>query len=92
MLQYEEVIHMSEKLIFEKIVDKSALSDGLTIPMAYHETLYSHLGRRLKHGESMPIQIHMNGIRYDAVLKNLAFDTQKFVNVNENLSQVLTNI
>lgn len=27
MLQYDEVIHMAEKLIFEKIVDKSALSD-----------------------------------------------------------------
>lgn len=40
---------MAEKLIFEKIVDKSALLDGITIPMAYHETLYSHLSRRLQH-------------------------------------------
>ena len=69
---------MADKLIFEKIVDKSALSEGITIPMAYHEILYSHLSRRLQHGEYMPIQIHMNGISYAAMLKNLAFDTQKF--------------
>ncbi len=69
---------MAEKLIFEKIVDKSALTDGITIPMAYHETLYSHLSRRLQHGESMPIQIIMNGTSYTVQLKNLAFDTQRF--------------
>ena len=69
---------MAEKLIFEKIVDKSALSDGITIPMAYHEILYSHLSRRLQHGESMPIQLQMNGTSYTVQLRNLAFDTQRF--------------
>lgn len=69
---------MSEKLIFEKIVDKSSLSDGITIPMAYQEALYSHLDRHLQHGESMPIQLSMNGTNYTVQLKNLAFDTQTF--------------
>ena len=69
---------MANQLIFEKIVDKSALVDGFTIPMAYHETLYSHLSRRLQHGESMPVEIQMNGIGYTVQLKNLAFDTQKY--------------
>ena len=67
-----------EKLIFEKVVDKSALTDGITIPLAYHETLFSHLSRTLEHGESMPIQITMNDINYTVQLKNQGFDTQKF--------------
>ena len=67
-----------EKLIFEKVVDKSALTDGITIPLAYHETLFSHLSRTLEHGESMPIQITLNGISYTVRLKNQGFDTQKF--------------
>ncbi len=69
---------MAEKLIFEKIVDKSALSDGITIPLAYHEALYAHLNRRLQRGESMPVQLRMNGTVYTVQLKNQSFDAQKY--------------
>lgn len=33
-----------------------------TVPMAYHETLYSHLSRSLQHGESMPISMGFLGL------------------------------
>lgn len=69
---------MSETLIFEKVVDKSALLQGITIPVAYHETLYSYLNCRLEHGQSMPIQIVMNNVPYTAHLKNQGFDTKKY--------------
>lgn len=69
---------MTEKLIFEKVVDKSALSEGITVPLAYQEILYSHINHRLQHGESIPLQIQMNGMNYSVQLKNLAFDKQKY--------------
>ncbi len=76
---------MSEQLIFEKVVDKSALVDGITIPQAYHEMLYSHLGHELQHGESMHIQVCLNGIVYTVPLKNLGFDTEKYKNRHDIL-------
>ena len=76
---------MVEKLIFEKTVDKSVLIDGITIPQVYHETLYSHLNNRLEHGQSMSIQIIINGMVYIAQLRNLGFDTQKYSNHHDIL-------
>lgn len=76
---------MSGQLIFEKIVDKSALSDGITIPEAYHDLLYSHLGLNLQHGESMQIPVSLNGIVYSVSLKNLGFNTQRYSNRHDIL-------
>ena len=42
---------MPGTLIFEKVVDKSALTDGITIPEAYQGALFYYLGKKLKHGE-----------------------------------------
>ena len=69
---------MAEKLLFEKVVDKSALSDGITIPEAYHSFLYEHIGHRLQHGESMQLQVEMQGSIYTVSLRNLDFDTEKY--------------
>ena len=69
---------MDGRLIFEKVVDKSTLAEGITIPEAYHDTLYSHLGRKLSHGESMQIKIQMQETEYSASLRNLDFNTQKY--------------
>ncbi len=68
-----------------KRVDKSVLSDGMTIPEAYQEAMYAHLGRRLGHGEAMPIEIRMNGQVFAVRLSNLAFDTRKYSNHHDIL-------
>ncbi len=35
---------MAEELLFTKIVDKSALTHGITIPVAYQKALFDKLG------------------------------------------------
>lgn len=69
---------MNGELIFEKVVDKSTLAEGITIPEAYHEILYSHLGHKLSHGESMQVNLHLQDKVFTVSLKNLAFDTKKY--------------
>lgn len=72
---------MAEELLFTKIVDKSALTHGITIPVAYQKALFDKLGFFLRRGEARPITIQIGGYLFDdATLANEAFDEIKYPN------------
>lgn len=65
--------------LYKKTIDRSALREGFSIPTEYHPLLHSLSDGVLKRGETRKIKIILNGQEYDALLKNQAFDTNKFV-------------
>ena len=65
-------------LILNKTVDYSVLTAGFSIPIVLQQALYEKLGFWLKHGESRDIQIDIDGTLYEAKLKNIGFDQEKF--------------
>lgn len=72
---------MAEELLFTKIVDKSTLYEGISIPVAYHSVVYDIFNFSLNKGEQQPLTIQMNGYIYNEVsIKNQAFDESKYPN------------
>ena len=60
--------------IYSKIVDKSLLWDGFSIPMQYHKIFHMLVPAISEHGENVNVKILIDGDFYDAQLKNIAFD------------------
>ncbi len=67
-------------LIFYKQIDQSALRQGISIPQAYQRILMYGLKLNLLQGKSKNIKIELDGLLYDAVLRNQAFDNNKYKN------------
>lgn len=67
-----------ETFSFSKSVDRSMLREGVNIPVKLHQNLYKALGKRLEHGQSVPIVIVIDNVAYDAELKNQNFDREKY--------------
>lgn len=65
-------------LIFYKQIDKSALNEGISIPAAYQKILMQGLGLELPHGQNQAIKIELDGVLYDAVLKNQKYDRNRY--------------
>ena len=65
-------------LIFYKQIDKSALNEGISIPAAYQKILMQGLGVELPHGQNQSIKIELDGVLYDAVLKNQKYDRNRY--------------
>lgn len=65
-----------KKFLFRKLVDKSLLKDGLTIPKTVHDELQSQLGFTLSKGEQKEIRIRIGQAVFDAKLINVNFDEQ----------------
>ena len=61
-----------------KIIDRSTLRQGFQIPVEYHDLLRAMPGGMPQHGETRDIKIVINGVEYDAQLKNQGFDRNKF--------------
>lgn len=66
-------------LLFQKTIDRSSLRQGFTIPIEFHSLLHLAAGREMKRGETQDIKIVVDGVAYDAQLKNQMFDETKFV-------------
>ena len=64
--------------IYQKIIDRSTLRQGFQIPVEYHDLLRAMPGGMPQHGETRDIKIVINGVEYDAQLKNQGFDRNKF--------------
>ena len=60
--------------IYSKIVDKSVLWDGFSIPLQYHKIFHKLVPTISEHGENANVKILIDGVFYDAQLKNIAFD------------------
>lgn len=62
--------------IYSKIVDKSLLWDGFSIPKQYHKIFHMLVPAISEHGENVDVKILLDGEFYDAQLKNIAFDQE----------------
>ena len=79
---------MVEELLFTKIIDKSTLYEGISIPVAYQNVLFSKMHFSLEKGKQKNIKVEMGGYIYDdAVIKNQFFDEVKFPN-HSNIVQI----
>lgn len=66
-------------LVFYKAVDKSALHQGISIPVSYQKLIMMNgLGETLNPGDNRAVKIEIDGAFYDAVFKNQTFDRQKY--------------
>ncbi len=72
---------MTEELLFTKTVDKSALYQGITIPVTHQDALCRKMHFPLKRGEQKNIQVEVCGYVFnDADLINQSFDEDKYPN------------
>ena len=63
--------------LYQKTIDRSTLRQGFTIPVEFHPLLHA-AGGEIKRGETREIKIMIDGLGYDALLKNQMFDETKF--------------
>lgn len=65
--------------IYQKQIDRSTLRQGFQIPVEFHDLLKAMPGGMPQHGETRNIKILIDGVEYDAQLKNQGFDRNKYV-------------
>ena len=63
---------------FQKSVDRSTLRQGFQIPVEFRPLLGLTIGGLPKHGEARAIKVLIDGIEYDAQLKNQGFDQDRY--------------
>ena len=64
--------------LYQKLIDRSTLRQGFQIPVEFHHLLKTIHGGMPQHGETRNIKIVINGVGYDAQLKNQGFDRNKY--------------
>lgn len=64
--------------IFQKAIDRSSLRQGFQIPVEYHHLLRAMPGGMPFHGETRNITIIIDGVKYEAQLKNQGFDRERY--------------
>lgn len=64
--------------IYQKTIDRSTLRQGFQIPVEYHDLLRTIPGGFPQHGETRNIKIMVDGVAYDAQLKNQGFDRNRY--------------
>lgn len=69
-----------EQLVRHKIIDKSILWDGMTLPRDVNQVLYEMLGKTLARGDKEPVRIKVSGEWFDVSLKNINNSTESRTN------------
>lgn len=69
---------MEPLFLYKKLVDKSTLLQGFSIPIKYQPLFLELSGGMLVHGESMMVKILIDGELFDAEWKSQAFDQNKY--------------
>lgn len=64
--------------LYQKTVDRSTLREGFQIPVEYHSLLSVMPGGKPMPGETRMIKILIDGVAYDAKLKNQKFDRNRY--------------
>lgn len=64
--------------LYKKVIDRSTLRQGFQIPVEFHKLLKAMPGGMPEHGETRNIKLVIDGIGYDALLKNQGFDRLKY--------------
>jgi len=69
---------MGATFLYQKLVDRSTLRQGFSIPVEYQQLFLALSGGLMVHGESMKVKILLDGELYDAEWKNQAFDRERY--------------
>lgn len=64
--------------IYQKLIDRSTLRQGFQIPVQFHDLLRAMPEGMPLHGETRNIKVVIDGVGYDAQLKNQGFDRDKY--------------
>lgn len=64
--------------LYQKLIDRSALRQGFQIPVEFHHLLKMMPGGMPQHGETRNVKVLIDGVGYDAQLKNQGFDRNKY--------------
>ena len=64
--------------LYQKLIDCSTLRQGFQIPVEFHHLLKAMPGGMPKHGETRNLKVVIDGVGYDALLKNQGFDRSKY--------------
>lgn len=67
-------------IILRKNIDYSLLTAGITLPVDTFEVFWQYIGSELHRGDSMDINIIINGNTYVAKLYNVNFDRERYPN------------
>ena len=64
--------------LYQKLIDRSTLRQGFQIPVEFHHLLKAMPEGMPQHGETRNIKVVIDGVDYDAQLKNQGFDRTKY--------------
>ena len=64
--------------LYKKLIDRSTLRQGFQIPVEFHHLLKAMPGGMPKHRETRSVKLLIDGIGYDAQLKNQGFNRIKY--------------
>ena len=64
--------------LYQKLIDRSTLRQGFQIPVEFHHLLKAMPGGMPQHGETRNVKVVIDGVGYDAQLKNQGFDRLKY--------------
>ena len=64
--------------LYQKLIDRSTLRQGFQIPVEFHHLLKAMSSGMPKHGETRNVKVVIDGVGYDAQLKNQGFDRNKY--------------
>ena len=64
--------------LYQKLIDRSTLRQGFQIPVEFHHLLQAMPGGMPHHGETRNVKVVIDGVGYDAQLKNQGFDRTKY--------------
>ena len=64
--------------LYQKLIDRSTLRQGFQIPVEFHHLLKAMPGGMPQHGETRNVQVVIDGVGYDAQLKNQGFERNKY--------------
>ena len=64
--------------LYQKLIDRSTLRQGFQIPVEYHYLLKGMPGGMPRHGETRNVKVVIDGVDYNAQLKNQGFDRLKY--------------
>ena len=56
--------------LYKKLIDRSTLHQGFQIPVEFHHLLKAMPGGMPKHGDTRSVKVLIDGMGYDAQLKN----------------------
>ena len=64
--------------LYQKLIDRSTLRQGFQIPVEFHHLLKAMPNGMPRHGETRNVKVVIDGVGYDAQLKNQGFDRNKY--------------